>query len=308
MCLRTKKGPPAAVAIGNFDGVHVGHQAILSALTTAAKKNKLTSIVVLFEPHPKEFFLKAVAPRRLQNLRDKVSLIKSFGIDQVVCLRFSQKMANLTPIEFIKNILQQQLNTKVLVLGEDFRFGKNRSGDINTLQNAGFDIIKTPTTRYQGEKISSTWVREAVLMNDFNLAEQLMQHPYIISGHVVHGNKHGRLLGYPTINIMLKANIALHGIYAVRVKLHDKIYEGVANIGRRPALNPILHPLLEVYIFNYNQECYGAIAEVIFVTKIREEQMFENLEALKTQISEDAKLAQKLLNRFPQIKSKADTT
>ncbi len=300
MCLRTKKGRPSAVAIGNFDGVHLGHQAILKALTTNAKQNNLRSIVVLFEPHPKEFFLKTVAPRRLQNLRDKVKLIKSFGIDEVMCLRFSQKLANLTAAEFINSILKKQLNAKVLVLGEDFRFGKNRHGDINTLKNAGFDMIKTPTTLYQGEKISSTWVREAVLMNDFNLAEQLMQHPYIISGHVVHGNKHGRLLGYPTINITLKANIALHGIYAVRVKLHDKMYQGVANIGRRPALNPIPHPLLEVYIFDYNQECYGAIAEVIFVTKIREEQMFENLEALKTQISEDVKLAQKLLHRLTQ--------
>jgi riboflavin kinase/FMN adenylyltransferase len=308
MCLRTKKGPPAAVAIGNFDGVHLGHQAILNALVSTAKKNNLRSVVVLFEPHPKEFFLKTVAPRRLQNLRDKVKLIKSFGIDEVICLRFSQKLANLSPTEFIKTILQKQLNAKALVLGEDFRFGKNRSGDIKTLKDTGFEIIEPPTTRYQGEKISSTWVREALLMNDFNLAEQLMQHPYIISGHVVHGNKHGRLLGYPTINITLKANIALHGIYAVRVKLHDKVYEGVANIGRRPALNPIPHPLLEVYIFDYNQECYGAIAEVIFVTKIREEQMFENLEALKTQISEDAKLAQKLLNRFSKIKSKVDQT
>lgn len=300
MCLRTKKGKPSAVAIGNFDGVHLGHQAILKALTTTAKQSNLRSVVVLFEPHPKEFFLKTVAPRRLQNLRDKVKLIKSFGIDEVMCLRFSQKLANLTAAEFINSILKKQLNAKVLVLGEDFRFGKNRHGDISTLKNARFDIIQTPTTLYQGEKISSTWVREAVLMNDFNLAEQLMQHPYIISGHVVHGNKHGRLLGYPTINITLKANIALHGIYAVRVKLHDKIYEGVANIGRRPALNPIPHPLLEVYLFDYNQECYGAIAEVIFVTKIREEQMFENLEALKTQISEDVKLAQKLLNRLTQ--------
>lgn len=286
---------PSIVTIGNFDGVHLGHQEILKALTHHAKQTGLLSIMVIFEPHPKEFFLKNLAPRRLQGLRDKITFIKELGVDQVISIRFFDKIAQLTPQEFIERFLRKKLKAHSLVLGEDFRFGHKRSGDLNTLRAAGFNIIETSTVLHQGEKISSTWVREAVLTNNFKLAETLMGHPYVISGHVVHGNKHGRLLGYPTINIPLKANIAVQGIYAVRVELEGQWYDGVANIGYRPALNPITYPLLEVYLFNYDHECYGKIAKVVFITKIREEQMFENLEALKTQIGKDAQLAQKLL-------------
>lgn len=287
------------VTIGNFDGVHLGHQAILKRLVTEAHEQNLKSVVILFEPHPKEFFMQELAPRRLQNLRDKIRLIKDHGVDYIMCLRFFKQLAELTPDQFMNNILQKKLHAKTLVLGDDFCFGKDRKGNLNTLKAKGFNVITTPTVVHKGRKISSTWVREAILTNDFNLAQQLTSHPYTISGHVVHGSKHGRLLGYPTININLKANIALHGIYAVRVKLDDKIYEGVANVGRRPALNPLIHPLLEVYLFDYNEECYGKIATVTFYTKIREEQMFDNLDALKIQIGEDTRLAKKLLKKFP---------
>jgi ribosomal protein L3 glutamine methyltransferase len=297
MCRSTKQLPPSIVTIGNFDGVHLGHQAILKTLVEEAKKSGLLSVVILFEPHPKEFFLKNLAPRRLQGLRDKITLIKKAGVERITCLRFSAKVAKLSPQAFIENILRKQLNAQMLVLGEDFRFGYKRAGDLHTLKAVGFKLIETPTLLHQDEKISSTWVREAVLTNDFNLAETLMGHPYTISGHVVHGNKHGRLLGYPTINMPQKANIAVHGVYAVRVELDGKIYEGVANVGHRPALNPVPYPLLEVYLFNYQDECYGKIARVTFISKIREEQMFENLDALKIQIGKDAQLAQKLLKK-----------
>jgi riboflavin kinase/FMN adenylyltransferase len=296
-----KKNKTTVVTIGNFDGVHLGHQAIAAAVVAEARKNQAISVVVLFEPHPKEFFLKELAPRRLQGLRDKIKILKNFGIDEVVCLRFNKKFANLTPQEFIKVILRQKLHATTLVLGTDFCFGKNRSGNIATLKEAGFKLIELPTVNYHNAKISSTWLRETILMNDFRLAEKLMNHPYIISGHVIHGNKHGRLLGYPTINLPLKSNIVLHGIYAVHVKLADKIYEGVANVGRRPALNPLPYPLLEVYLFDYHQECYGAIVEVIFITKIREEQNFDTVINLKIQIGKDVELAKKLLMKFAYV-------
>lgn len=285
------------VSIGNFDGVHLGHQEILISMHKTAKKENLQSVVILFEPHPKEFFLKEVAPKRLQKLRDKITLIKNMGIDKVLCLNFSDYIANLSSQEFIEKFLKQKLNTQILVLGQDFCFGKNRNGNINTLKSTGFKVMTIPTQSHQKRRISSTWVREAVLANDFKLAETLMGHPYVISGHVTHGNKHGRLLGYPTINLPQKANIAPHGIYAVKVNLDNKIYNGVANIGHRPALNPTPFPLLEVYLFDYNEECYGKIANITFISKIREEQNFSSLEALKNQIHEDATSAKRLLNK-----------
>lgn len=287
----------SAVTIGNFDGVHLGHQEILKTLVQEAKQNNLQSVVILFEPHPKEFFLKAVAPKRLQKLRDKITLIKSMGIDRILCLNFSERIANLSSEDFIEKVLKNKLNTEILVLGQDFCFGKNRTGNIETLKAANFKVITVATKYHQKRRISSTWVREAILDNDFKLAETLMGHPYVISGHVVHGNKHGRLLGYPTINLPQKANIAVHGIYAVKVNLDGKVYNGVANIGKRPALNPVNYPLLEVYLFDYYHECYGKLVNVTFISKIREEQNFPNIDALKTQIGEDAITAQRLLKK-----------
>jgi len=290
---------PSILSIGNFDGVHRGHQAILSSLVAKAKRLGLQSQVLIFEPHPKEFFLGRVAPKRLQNLRAKVTCIRALGVDAVVCCHFSAKVAALSPGAFIKEILKQKLQTEALVLGEDFRFGHQRQGKIATLMAAGLKVETVPAVAYQGRRISSTWVRELILGNHFELAEQLMQHPYMLSGHVVHGAKHGRLLGYPTINLNLTRNMAVHGVYAVRVRLLGRWYDGVANVGHRPALNPTKMPLLEVYLFNYQAECYGALAEVFFVRKLREELKFANLEALKTQIGEDAQLAQKILQGEP---------
>ena len=292
---------PSVLSIGNFDGVHQGHQKILAHLVAEAKKLNLQSQVLLFEPHPKEFFLGAVAPKRLQNLRAKVACIKALGVEQIICCHFDEAMAALTPTRFIDEILKQKLHTKALVLGDDFRFGKQRQGKISSLLEAGLSVNTVAAVSYQNRRISSSWLRELILGSHFELAEQLMQHPYTLSGHVVHGAKHGRLLGYPTINLNLTRLMAVHGVYAVRVKLESKHYDGVANVGHRPALNPRNLPLLEVYLFNYQQECYGAIAEVIFVRKLREEQNFANLEALKTQIGEDAQLAQKILQGAPSL-------
>ncbi|QDJ12440.1 riboflavin biosynthesis protein RibF [Mergibacter septicus] len=285
-----------ALTIGNFDGVHLGHQAILHHLNQQAKKLGLPTVVMLFEPQVKEFFLQQKAPARLMRLRDKLRYLREQKVDYVLCIQFNQTFANLSANSFIQDFLVKKLNVKFLSIGDDFRFGINREGDFDTLKKAGeqfgFNVENNTTFSFGKQRISSTAIRQALSRNDFRSAKLMLGREYNISGRVVKGRQLGRTIGFPTANIMLKREvIPLQGVYAVKIKdQKGRYYTGVANVGNRPTVNGS-KSLLEVHIFDVNKELYGQRLDVIFCFKIRDEQKFASIEALSTQIAQDASVA-----------------
>jgi riboflavin kinase / FMN adenylyltransferase len=286
--------------IGNFDGVHLGHQKVLQNLIAHAKQLNLPALVITFEPLPQEYFLAKKAPARLSRLREKVTLLKKCGIDRVLCLRFNTELANLTAENFVKDILVKKLAVKHLIVGDDFRFGKKRAGDFALLQSMGkahgFAVSATETMLLDGERIGSSRVRAALAQGDLKLAEQLLGRPYCISGHVVHGNKLGRELGFPTINIPLPhLVIPLRGIFAVKIYgLKETVLLGAASIGNRPVVDG-KRDWLEVNIFDFNESVYGCFVIIEFIQKLRNELNFNSLGDLKTQIAKDVAQAKKIL-------------
>lgn len=289
----------SAVSIGNFDGVHLGHQAILEKLCDKALELGIPSVVVLFEPQPREFFIKqrgisqgvSQPPARLMRLRDKLHALRFSGVDYVLCIRFSPQFAQLSADEFISSLLVKQLNVRYLSVGDDFRFGYKRSGDFNLLRNAGlkyrFAVEDSHTHSLAGERISSSLIREALSNDDLELAEKLLGRPYSIRGRVAHGNKLGRTIGFPTANIMLNRLVTpIQGVYAVQVETAQGKFNGIANVGNRPTINGT-KPLLEVHIFDFQGDLYGKAIAVSFLHKVRNETKFENFEALKLQIEQD---------------------
>ena len=289
----------SVITIGNFDGVHLGHQAIIRQLKAKAEHHKLPCTVMTFEPHPEEFFSRAHDGTRLTPFREKLELLKHYRVDRVVCLHFNQKLADLTADQFIESILVKGLGCKHVVIGDDFRFGKGRQGDFQHLVEAGrkldFDVENTATLTMEEERISSTRIREALNLSKLKLAEKLLGHPYLISGVVQHGDKRGRTIGFPTANIGLKQQIAPpNGVYAVRISGLDKDYIGVANIGQRPTVDGSKY-LLEVHIFNFNQDIYRKKVKIHLIEFIRPEQKFDGLDALTTQIHKDCETAKSIL-------------
>ena len=248
--------------IGNFDGVHLGHQAVLKQLVNCAQKEKLPSVVITFEPLPPEYFHGEKAPARISRFREKFVLLDKYHIDRVLCLRFNSTLACLPAEEFIKKILVDALGIRTLVIGDDFCFGHQRRGDFSLLKKCGeqygFSVLATETQQLEGQRIGSSRVRIALANGQFKEAKQLLGHSYVMSGHVVHGDKRGRLLGFPTANLFLKRRvIPLQGVFAVLVHgLSQKPLYGVANVGRRPTVDGKQF-LLEVYLFDFNQEIYG---------------------------------------------------
>ena len=287
--------------IGNFDGVHLGHQAIIRQLKKAAEKYGQPSVIVTFEPHPQEFFSPKHAPARLMRLREKLGYLRQTGIDRVVCLRFDQSLANLTAEDFIRNILVDKLGVRHLIIGDDFRFGKKRRGDITTLKEHagefGFDVEHTDTCMINGRRISSTWLRELLADGKMVEATELLGRPYAISGRVVHGEKRGRVLGYPTININLHRHLSpVCGIFAARVYgLQAEANHAAVSIGSRPVFggNDIN---LEAHLLDFDQEVYGAYVSVELLKLLRHEMMFDNVEELKKQMDLDITEARKLFN------------
>lgn len=280
---------PHVITIGAFDGMHLGHQAVLTELKAQAAHHQAKTTVILFEPQPKEFFSRSVLPR-ISLLRDKLDFLKQFGIDQVVCLRFNATLANLSADDFIQNILLP-LNPRHMVLGDDFRFGRGRTGDFAQLcrvgQHHGFTVQDTPTLRNAEGRISSSQVRTALQSGEFTRAQQLLGRPYALLGKVQHGAKLGRKLGFPTINLKLNRPVVVSGIYRVEVfGLQEQPLIGAASIGTRPAVNG-KRRLLEVYLLNFTGDCYGKRVKVIFTHEIRAEQDFPSLQALQTQIAHD---------------------
>ena len=281
-----------ALAIGNFDGMHLGHKALLKRLCEHAATKNLTPAVMTFEPHPREFFTPLNAPARLSNLREKLEYFKIAGIQKVFVCAFNQRFAVISAPEFL-NILRLKLNANTILVGEDFKFGANRAGTVDDFTASGFNLMSMPRVDFNSERVSSTRVRDALFYGNLALAAQLLGRNYSVSGKVVHGAKRGRELGFPTANIHIRhERPALTGVYAVKL---DGL-NGVANLGVRPTIKQgvagVPKLLLEVHILDFNDDLYGKHVHVEFMHKIRNELKFDNLDALKAQIAMDMVVAE----------------
>lgn len=280
------------LTIGNFDGVHRGHQALLQRLAAEGQQRGLPVVAMIFEPQPLELFAGENAPPRLTSLREKLNYLAQSRVDYVLCVRFDRHFATLSAQEFISHLLVQRLGVKFLAIGDDFRFGANRQGDFSLLQKAGaqygFDVVSTQAVCEGKVRISSTAVRQALERDDFVQAETLLGHPFALSGRVVHGDELGRTLGFPTANIPLRRLVSpVKGVYAVEVTgLGDNPLKGVANIGTRPTVAGIRQQL-EVHLLDVVIDLYGRHINVILRKKIRNEQRFASLDELKAQIARD---------------------
>jgi riboflavin kinase / FMN adenylyltransferase len=311
-----------AVTIGNFDGVHRGHRALLDRVTAKARELNIGSCVLTFEPHPREFFGSraqhgvssraehgvaaragtiSVAPR-LTRLRDKLELVAAAGIGRTHVVRFDARFAALAAADFVEQVLVRGLGARWLAVGRDFRFGAGRRGDFALLEKAaarhGFALEAIADVALEGERVSSSAVRAALQAGDLRRAERLLGHTYTISGRVAHGAKLGRDLGFPTANIPLRRPPPLGGIYVVEVEVEgEKIGPAVASVGRRPTVNPVARPLLEVHLFDFDEELYGRHLRVCFLEKLRDEEKYAGLAELKDAIARDVKRAREYFAR-----------
>ncbi len=282
----------AAVTIGNFDGVHTGHQMILSEIRQKAEALGTRSMLICFEPQPKEFFDVFNAPARLTRFREKVELLESLGIDFVLCLKFTDEIRNMSADRFI-DLLIKDLTVKALFVGDDFRFGQDRSGDYQQLESAGrthgFSVHDINTIAFEDIRVSSTRIRDCLAAGDFALAETMLGHPYTIIGKVIYGRQLGRTLGVPTANIQLHRYVApITGVFACETEIDGEMIQSIANVGVRPTIDDkTLRPILEVHLFDFDRNLYGETVKVIFRHKIRDEQKFEDLDALKLAIHAD---------------------
>ena len=292
-----------ALTIGNFDGVHRGHQAMLALLQSEARHRGLPTCVLSFEPHPRDFFAAKLgkpelAPARIANLRDKLGELERCGVDQVVILRFDEALASLPAQDFISQVLIQGLGARYVLVGDDFRFGAKRQGDYATLdaagQQRGFDVARMMSYEVHGLRVSSSAVREALAAGDMDAAARLLGRAYAISGHVIHGQKLGRELGFATMNLAFDhKKPAAKGIFAVRVHgLADGPLEGVASLGTRPTVEDAGRVLLEVHCLDWPAAlgadgAYGKIARVELLHKLRDEAKFDSLPALTAAIRQD---------------------
>ncbi|HEY8050872.1 MAG TPA: bifunctional riboflavin kinase/FAD synthetase [Ramlibacter sp.] len=299
--------PASAVTIGNFDGVHRGHQAMLALLNNEAKHREVPSCVLTFEPHPRDFFARIarkpeLAPARVATLRDKLTELARCGVDQCVVLPFDMRLASQVPQAFIDNVLVRGLGAKYVLVGDDFRFGAKRAGDYAMLDAAGaangFDVARMNSYQVHGLRVSSSAVREALARGDMDGTAALLGRPYSISGHVVHGRKLGRELGFKTINLRFSHwKPAAGGIFAVHVHgLRNEPIEGVANLGIRPSLDPADanggRVLLETHCLEWpahlgDEGGYGKIVRVELLHKLHDELKYDGLDALEQGIAKD---------------------
>ena len=285
--------------IGNFDGLHLGHQNIIKTMEDISRKENLSKLILFTEPHAQEFFAEAAGedypkPPRIFPWRQKVIKMKEMGVDFGFFLKFNSQLRLMTPNVFLNTILLK-LNIKKLIIGDDFRFGANREGDFDHLKNWGkendIEVLNTITFKVDGDRVSSTRIREALTAGDFKYACKLLGRPYTYSGKVVFGQQLGGTIGLPTANVCLpKNNLPISGVYIVQVKLIGKIFNGIANMGIRPTVGGKT-PILEVHILDFDQKIYGETLEVEFIKKVREEKKFKDLQALKNQIVRDISAA-----------------
>ena len=301
--VRDGAGMPVALTIGNFDGVHLGHQAMLQRLREAAQCLGVPTAVLTFEPHPREFFAPENAPARLTTLREKLELLREYGVNQVHVIRFNRAFAALSPQQFIEELIVEKLRARWLLVGDDFRFGAKRVGETSLLQQAaqqfGFDLQSMASVEVAGERVSSTGVRDALASGDFARAARLLGRAYSIGGRVAHGKKLGRQLGFPTANIALRRKrVPFTGIYAVKLHgIDSNPLPGAASLGVRPTVMNAAAPVLEIHILDFDRDIYGRRVKVEFVQKLRDEEKYPDLESLRRQISIDVEHARNILTK-----------
>lgn len=299
--LKTRIGPDGCVAtIGAYDGIHIGHQALLSRTRKLADQLGLPAVVMSFEPLPKEFFLKDSAPARITRFAERARLLRSAGMDGFFCVRFDERLSGITPDDFIRVYLHEGLNVRHLVIGDDFRFGHRASGGVAELLAAGerdgFVVTQLGSIDCGELRASSTRVRAVLAKGDLRAAGALLGRPFMLSGRVVHGQQLGRTLGFPTANIRLKRRVSpVSGVFAVRVAgIADAPMPGVASIGTRPTVNGA-GVLLEVFVFDFNGDLYGKMLDVELVAKLRDEEKFDSLDEMTVQMHRDLAIARELL-------------
>lgn len=278
--------------IGKYDGLHLGHQHVVESLRAIAKARNLPSVVILSEPHPEEYFAGDKAPPRLSRFQDKVDFLLSNGVDAIYKMTFDKALCELSALDFIQQFLVDGLHVSTLIVGDDFRFGHKRSGDFSLLQekglDLGFEVLREEPCLVEGQRISSTLVRQALMQGDFEAVRNYLGRNYVITGKVEEGKKLGRELGIPTANLMLESSkLPLHGIFSVKVQHGDCTLLGVASVGYNPTVENIDIPKLEVFLFDFDEDIYGETLHVEFVQKLRDEKKFDNLDALKTQMEKD---------------------
>jgi riboflavin kinase/FMN adenylyltransferase len=288
-------------SLGNFDGLHLGHQAVLRQLLDSALSFKLPATVMVFEPQPAEYFHPTAQPPRLTALREKLILLREFGIDQVCVVRFDERFAAQTAEEFATSILVNGLGIRELIIGDDFKFGSARGGDFFALQEFGkvygFSVRRTRSHIMDGERVSSTAVRERLIMGDVAGANAFLGRRYFIAGRVAHGQHRGHTIGFPTINLRLnRARAPLNGIYAAGVRgLRDEVLPAVAYVGSRPIIDDPTY-VVEAHIFDFDESCYGKHVAVEFVEKIRDDLPFESFDKLRLQMVKDCAAAREILS------------
>ena len=292
---------PCALTIGNFDGVHRGHQALLARVRDAASRLELEAAVMTFEPHPREFFARrsgelSRAPTRIANLRDKLQSLSKAGIDRVIVEHFNNQFASITPDDFTARVLVEGLHVKWLMVGDDFCYGARRAGTGDMLKEAGrrhgFQVETLPAVLLGEQRVSSSAVRAALASGQFAHTRELLGHSYKISGHVIHGAKLGRTLGFPTLNLRVAHHPALSGIFVVQVhNLAAQPLPAVASLGVRPTVDDSGRVLLEVHLFDFSQSCYGKVVQVEFLEKIRDEEKYLDLATLTAAITRDGEQA-----------------
>ncbi len=288
----------SVITIGNFDGVHLGHQAILEQVRAHACTDGASSVVLMFEPQPLEFFKGEAAPVRLTRLREKLILLKCFDIDIVVCLTFNQALAGMSAEDFVQQILRDRLKARSVIVGEDFRYGRGRAAGLGELtasgRQVGFDVVAAATRVLGERRISSSWVREALAARDLERVRQLLGRRYALTGRVIHGDRRGRQLGFPTANVSLERHAApVRGVFASHILMENRpALPAVTNIGDRPVFGggPVL---LETHLLDQDVDLYGRLVTVELHKHLRDEQKFDSIAALKQQITADIQAARK---------------
>ncbi|WP_096087311.1 bifunctional riboflavin kinase/FAD synthetase [Agaribacterium haliotis] len=290
------------VTVGAFDGVHLGHQQLLAGVKAEAQALALPSLAIIFEPQPNEFFQKELAPARLMRLREKVAALAEQGIDRVLCLKFDASLRALSAEDFVQKVLLEAAQCRALIVGDDFRFGCDRSGDFAFLQargrELGFSVSDTQTHEHEAERISSTRLRALLANGELEQASLMLGRAYSNCGRVSYGQQLGRSIGFPTANVALaRRKIALQGVFAVELEFAGTYYNAVANVGTRPTVDGKSKARLEVHVLDHKLDLYGAFVKVNYLYKIRDEQKFDGIESLKKQISLDADAARAFFAR-----------
>ena len=288
--------------IGNFDGVHLGHRALIEQLAELGREYAAPTTLVTFEPQPQEFFAGGNAPPRLTRLREKLGAFGVMPLDRVALLRFDARLSAMPPVEFVESFLVAGLGVRAVVAGDDFRFGHRGEGNFDLLASLGgrhgFDVVRRTTFSARGGRVSSSWIRDALANDELEVARELLGRRYAVSGRVAHGDRRGRTIGFPTLNVPVhRHRMALRGVYAVKVAgLDARELGAVANIGTRPTVGG-RRTVLEAHVFDWSGDAYGRYVDVGFVAKIRDERKFDSFEALKAQIGRDGARAREVLAR-----------